>query len=791
MDDAWGTSRFGYDPLSRLSRRRTPASDTVYYAYDGLSNPAIVQYPRTGEAAYFAFDSASRMSGLVSPVGYSGKFLFDPKYATLSRRSFGNGTAVYYMYDGADRVVSIRHVKSDGSPLVYFEYGRDRAGRIVTVGREGDLAIYYGYDAVNRLTSELWARKSDHGQIYGFWYDYDTAHNRTKMRREFGAGSEWDSAYFGYAADNSLTKRQTNTLVPATVNTYYYYDANGALVRQWDQGDADATYFWYGAHKLVTALKPPGTLASYFYYDGQLNRYCINNAGTQTYYLWDGLKLLEERKADSNLVARYTHGYAPNADIGGISEVQRVAASTTYYQYLHMDHRGTVYAVSDAAGAGQLTYTQDAFGRQIAPVGGANPAVPNDNIYQTNWKTMEFGSQRLMLSKYRVDDPSTGVFGSRDLTGTADGSNQYIYCHANPVNDSDVNGLWDVEGMLAEFEKMYGNDNAAMGALFVVLSQYQLTNANTWANAWSVDHAARTITIDNHPWYWGERSNSDAAERLHEAISDEFRDVLPGLTQSWKRWFWNRGAGGAKMVGGTLSIIGGGAMVMAPEPTMLTKVGGYGAAVAGADLDVEGFTQFFGIGKEGGTSLLREGAGAYGRWAGGAGRGGEEGEEAARYWVDWARFALLMAGGLGGTKLGGAPLTQLPAVVTNSLRQMYFRWLLKNLGTGVLTKPDRLKRIFELLKIAPPAKNAEQAMSQMNQVLEAVEDAYSGTPKLSSPPRTATPRMYAPQADSIVRAADGTITATARSHTIVYGSNGSITVIDRATGTVVFSKVGE
>src|ERR1043165_218966 len=441
MDDAWGTSRFGYDPLSRLSRRRTPASDTVYYAYDGLANQAIVQYPRTGEAAYFAFDSASRMSGLVSPVGYSGKFLFDPKYATLSRRSFGNGTAVYYMYDGADRVVSIRHVKSDGSPLVYFEYGRDRAGRIVTIAREIDLAVYYGYDAVNRLTSELWARKSDHGQIYGFWYDYDTAHNRMKMRRGFGAGTEWDSAYFGYAADNSPTKRQTNTPAPTTVNTYFYYDANGALIKQWDQGDADATYFWYGPHKLITALKPPGTLASYFYYDGQLNRYAINNAGTLTYYLWDGLKLLEERKTDGSLVARYTHGYAPSSDIGSISEVQRQTPTGLYYQYPHMDHRGTVYAVSDGAGVVQLTYTQDAFGREVAPVGGANPAVPNDNVYQTNWKTMEFGGTRYMVSTYRINDPATGTFLSRDPSGASNGLNLYLCFNADPVNMVDTEGL--------------------------------------------------------------------------------------------------------------------------------------------------------------------------------------------------------------------------------------------------------------------------------------------------------------------------------------------------------------
>lgn len=79
-----------------------------------------------------------------------------------------------------------------------------------------------------------------------------------------------------------------------------------------------------------------------------------------TYYLWDGLKLLEERDAAGSLVARYTHGYSRNPDIGSVAEVDRHVGASTYFQYLHMDHRGTAYAVTDHAGAIQLQYTQDA-----------------------------------------------------------------------------------------------------------------------------------------------------------------------------------------------------------------------------------------------------------------------------------------------------------------------------------------------------------------------------------------------------------------------------------------------
>jgi len=53
----------------------------------------------------------------------------------------------------------------------------------VKLARESDLNVYYSYDTVDRLAAELWRRRSDDTQLYGFWYAYDAAHNRTRMRR--------------------------------------------------------------------------------------------------------------------------------------------------------------------------------------------------------------------------------------------------------------------------------------------------------------------------------------------------------------------------------------------------------------------------------------------------------------------------------------------------------------------------------------------------------------------------------------------------------------------------------
>lgn len=359
------------------------------------------------------------------------------------------------------------------------------------------------------------------------------------MRRETTAGTEWDSSYFAYAADNSMTKRLAFTPPSTSISTYFYYDPNGALVRQWDYGTADATYFWYGPHKLVTALRPVGGPISYFAYDAQLNRYAIDNGGTVTYYLWNGLKLLEERDAGGSLVARYTHGYSRNPEIGSISEVERHVGATTYYQYLHMDHRGTTYAVTDQAGAVQLQYTQDAFGRQLAPVGGTNPAVPNDNIWQTNWKTIPFGGKNYLVSKYRIADEETGIFLSRDFLPYP---NLYRAFSNNPIMkidsdgrgdaDTDQNkkrGFWD--GVLAgtvETSDPFTHEAAIENA---VLANVTDPRTNDTYRAWVVNYQGEWYPLDPQTGLWRERiDRSDFEPVTQEAfVKEQVEEFLDGL----------------------------------------------------------------------------------------------------------------------------------------------------------------------------------------------------------------------------------------------------------------------
>ncbi|WP_282434910.1 eCIS core domain-containing protein [Nocardia panacis] len=106
---------------------------------------------------------------------------------------------------------------------------------------------------------------------------------------------------------------------------------------------------------------------------------------------------------------------------------------------------------------------------------------------------------------------------------------------------------------------------------------------------------------------------------------------------------------------------------------------------------------------------------------------------------------------------------------------------------------ERLDVYFARLRAQPPASSADEAFAQISRTLDQVEDELSGIPKKTPPPapNQSDGRMYPPLADSVTRAADGSIRARTRGHTIDIDANGGMTFkTRRGDPTVVFSKPG-
>jgi formylglycine-generating enzyme required for sulfatase activity len=98
-------------------------------------------------------------------------------------------------------------------------------------------------------------------------------------------------------------------------------------------------------------------------YDGQLSRRkIVKGALGASYYLWNGLNQFEERNSAGALTARYAHGESIAYGVGSVVEVQRITATSTYFQYLHLDHQGSVAKVTDANQNIQIAYVNDMHG---------------------------------------------------------------------------------------------------------------------------------------------------------------------------------------------------------------------------------------------------------------------------------------------------------------------------------------------------------------------------------------------------------------------------------------------
>ncbi len=166
-------------------------------------------------------------------------------------------------------------------------------------------------------------------------------------------------------------------------------------------------------------------------------------AGTVSYYLWDGLNLLEERDSSGNLIARYSYGYSSIYGIGSCVEIYQQASEHKYT--LVMDHRGTAYVLLDETGTEIGRRWYDAFGVLLGSTG----SWPVDLGYQSNGLSFNLGGMDLCLSKYRIYVPALGIFVSRDFLPFI---NKYGGFNNNPVNMVDPAGLdweWTWRGTIA------------------------------------------------------------------------------------------------------------------------------------------------------------------------------------------------------------------------------------------------------------------------------------------------------------------------------------------------------
>ena len=103
---------------------------------------------------------------------------------------------------------------------------------------------------------------------------------------------------------------------------------------------------------------------------------------------------------------------------------------------------------------------------------------------------------------------------------------------------------------------------------------------------------------------------------------------------------------------------------------------------------------------------------------------------------------------------------------------------------------ERLDELYRRLRTLPRAGTADEALRQLCDALDEVEDAWSGIPKKSPPPPPSSSdgRMYCPLDDFVLPMTDGGILALTRGHRIEIAADGSLRIISKVTGQPEFEK---
>jgi len=177
------------------------------------------------------------------------------------------------------------------------------------------------------------------------------------------------------------------------------------------------TYFEHGGHGLVTKIKPAGGTEISFSYDALLRRVKMVEGAVTTSFKHDGIDLLEVSDSSGNLT-KITHGYKV---IDGIGSVVEIEVNGTRY-YLHQDHRGTTYKITNSAGDTIWTGLCNAWGDIISETG-TNPSI---FWYQGQaWWKLTVNGRLYYVSPTRIYDVQDGRFVKRDMSGRFKGAQLY------------------------------------------------------------------------------------------------------------------------------------------------------------------------------------------------------------------------------------------------------------------------------------------------------------------------------------------------------------------------------
>ncbi|MBC8242845.1 MAG: RHS repeat protein, partial [Verrucomicrobia bacterium] len=494
--------QWDYDANGRLTNRQTPAKGITQYDYDAIGNLLTVDYPSSPDITY-TYDALNRLDTMQDAIGLTD---FDYTNAgrlqtengpwpsdtvTLGYNAAGqrSGLAVSqpsaaswtqtYSYDGGNRLQTIANTIG----TFQYQYTPGQAGRQVAhrllpgggrvsqthntlgqltgtwlVNSSTNTLNYHGYthDALGQRTRQT---RTD-----GSWvnYDYDTIGQLTDADTYDALGQSVTAETYGYAYDDAwnLSTRNaglTNELF--TVNNLNQltgipsgtpsYDTNGNLTS--DGGALTCQYDDENQLISVESMSSWPYTRTEFEYDGKqrirIRTEYQSSAGnwsfvSETRYIYDGMRVVEERNSSNQPTARYTRGLDLSGTLEGAGGIGGLLAMSVpnsggwSHHYYHADGNGNITALMNQWGNLSATYKYDPYGRTISQIG----SVAQSNPYRFSSKEWHAASS-LYYYGYRFYSPEFQRWLNRDPIKEDGGINLYGFAGNNLLTFVDINGL--------------------------------------------------------------------------------------------------------------------------------------------------------------------------------------------------------------------------------------------------------------------------------------------------------------------------------------------------------------
>ena len=455
---------YKYDSLSRVIEETQQIGDlpvqVISSAYEAENLRVGLTYPN-GRRLNYTYDSLDRIKS-ITDEGQSDA-LVEYDYIgvgrVLERRSPTNSTRMTYItdtgetgYDGLRRTTQLRHLESDNSLIVGFQYGYDRMNNRTFQRKLHDLgnSELYEYDSVYRLVN------FERGELNA---EGDTMITPSP---NVSQGQEWNLDGVGNWDETIITDENGNPIIDNREHSSFnelvtqegatlLYDDNGNLIE-----DAEYSYEYDSRNRLRTATrKADGIVAEYFYDAmGRRIRKEVSNSGDLdgvTDFYYDGNRVIEERNGNNILTQQYVYGnyidevLVIDRNLDGDNSAIGTGDERLHY---HQDALFSVYAVTDETGEIVESYLYDPYGK--VTIFDANGDIVADNAFGTANSLIDnpylFTGRRfdeetgLYYFRARYFDADQGRFISRDPLGYVDGMNLYQYVISNPVMYTDPSG---------------------------------------------------------------------------------------------------------------------------------------------------------------------------------------------------------------------------------------------------------------------------------------------------------------------------------------------------------------